>query len=87
MFPEIGREFPGGPRRGHAGGRRSCCRFRKRRRALRPETEGVPTEFVVDVHGETYRVDITGVGVAAEGKRRFFLSRSTACRKRWCSSR
>jgi pyruvate carboxylase subunit B len=36
--------------------------------------EGVPTEFVIDVHGETYRVDITGVGVKAEGKRHFYLS-------------
>ncbi|WP_407294321.1 sodium-extruding oxaloacetate decarboxylase subunit alpha [Stutzerimonas zhaodongensis] len=35
---------------------------------------GVPTEFVIDVHGETYRVDITGVGVKGEGKRHFFLS-------------
>ncbi len=36
--------------------------------------EGVPTEFVIDVHGETYRVDVTGVGVKGEGKRHFFLS-------------
>lgn len=39
-----------------------------------PANEGVPTEFVIDVHGETYRVDITGVGVKGEGKRHFFLS-------------
>ena len=26
------------------------------------------------MHGETYRVDITGVGVKAEGKRHFYLS-------------
>ncbi|MDU4249932.1 sodium-extruding oxaloacetate decarboxylase subunit alpha [Pseudomonas sp.] len=36
--------------------------------------EGVPTEFVVDVHGESYRVDITGVGVKTDGKRHFYLS-------------
>jgi pyruvate carboxylase subunit B len=36
--------------------------------------EGVPTEFVIDVHGESYRVDITGVGVKGDGKRHFFLS-------------
>ncbi|WP_017938895.1 sodium-extruding oxaloacetate decarboxylase subunit alpha [Zestomonas thermotolerans] len=36
--------------------------------------EGVPTEFVIDVHGETYRVDITGVGIKGEGKRHFYLS-------------
>ncbi|MDX5299084.1 MAG: sodium-extruding oxaloacetate decarboxylase subunit alpha [Gammaproteobacteria bacterium] len=36
--------------------------------------EGVPTEFVIDVHGETYRVDITGVGIKTDGKRHFYLS-------------
>jgi pyruvate carboxylase subunit B len=36
--------------------------------------EGVPTEFVIDVHGESYRVDITGVGVKNSGKRHFYLS-------------
>ncbi len=35
---------------------------------------GVPTEFVIDVHGESYRVDITGVGVKGSGKRHFYLS-------------
>ena len=36
--------------------------------------EGVPTEFIIDVHGESYRVDITGVGVKTDGKRHFYLS-------------
>ena len=36
--------------------------------------EGVPTEFVIDVHGESYRVDVTGVGVRGEGKRHIFLT-------------
>ncbi|GGJ78696.1 sodium-extruding oxaloacetate decarboxylase subunit alpha [Pseudomonas matsuisoli] len=36
--------------------------------------EGVPTEFVIDVHGESYRVDITGVGVRGEGKRQIYLT-------------
>jgi pyruvate carboxylase subunit B len=36
--------------------------------------KGVPTEFVIDVHGESYRVDITGVGVKGGGKRHFYLS-------------
>ncbi len=73
MFPEIGRKFL---EEREAG-------------TLVPETllpipdgsaataaggQGVPTEFVIDVHGETYRVDITGVGVKGEGKRHFFLS-------------
>jgi pyruvate carboxylase subunit B len=71
MFKDVGREFLAD----RAGG------------TLRPEpllplagpsrpaaSEGVPTEFVVDVHGETYRVDITGMGVQSQGKRRFFIS-------------
>jgi pyruvate carboxylase subunit B len=73
MFPDIGRKFL---EEREAG-------------ALKPEAllplpqaggaapvggEGVPTEFVVDVHGESYRVDITGVGVKGDGKRHFYLS-------------
>ena len=72
MFPDIGRKFL---EEREAG-------------ALKPEVllpipeaggvaavgGGVPTEFVVDVHGESYRVDITGVGVKGDGKRHFYLS-------------
>lgn len=36
--------------------------------------DGAPTEFIIDVHGETYRVDITGVSVKGDGKRHFYLS-------------
>lgn len=36
--------------------------------------QGVPTAFSVDVHGETYQVDITGIGLKTEGKRHFYLS-------------
>ena len=73
MFPDIGRKFL----EERAAG------------ALKPEVllpipeagkvaaasgEGVPTEFVIDVHGESYRVDITGVGIKGDGKRHFYLS-------------
>ena len=72
MFPDIGRKFL---EEREAG-------------TLQPEVllpipdgnvaaasvEGTPTEFVIDVHGESYRVDITGVGVKGEGKRHFYLS-------------
>lgn len=71
MFPDIGRKFL----EERAAG------------TLQPEPllpiptpgaaaarEGVPTEFIIDVHGESYRVDITGVGIKGEGKRHFFLS-------------
>jgi pyruvate carboxylase subunit B len=35
---------------------------------------GVPTEFLVDVHGESYRIAVTGVGLKSSGKRNFFLT-------------
>ncbi len=73
MFPDIGRKFLEEREAGtltpevllpipEAGG------------VARAGGEGVPTEFVVDVHGESYRVDITGVGVKTDGKRHFYLS-------------
>ncbi|UAW98381.1 sodium-extruding oxaloacetate decarboxylase subunit alpha [Halopseudomonas nanhaiensis] len=73
MFPDIGRKFL----EERAAG------------TLKPEAllpipdgsgakpmaqEGSPTEFIIDVHGETYRVDITGVSVKGDGKRHFYLS-------------
>ena len=38
------------------------------------EVSGQPTEFMIDVHGETYQVAITGVGLKGSDKRRFFLT-------------
>ena len=36
--------------------------------------EAVPTEFVVSVHGESYKVDIVGASVKSDGKRHFYVS-------------
>src|SRR5690554_6701148 len=72
MFPDIGRKFL----EERAAG------------TLQPEVllpiptgderpakaEGVATEFMIDVHGESYRIDITGVGVKGDGTRHFYLS-------------
>ena len=38
------------------------------------DVAGQPTEFMIDVHGETYQVAITGVGLKGSDKRRFFLT-------------
>ncbi len=38
------------------------------------DVAGQPTEFTIDVHGETYQVAITGVGLKGSDKRRFFLT-------------
>ena len=73
MFPDLGREYLQGRRDGTltpeaipsaetAGG------------SGRPVTEGVPTEFVIDVHGESYEVQITGVGSNSGSKRRVYLT-------------
>ncbi|MDF1764683.1 MAG: biotin/lipoyl-binding protein, partial [Oleibacter sp.] len=34
----------------------------------------VATEFLIDVHGETYEIAITGVGEAGSGRRKLYLS-------------
>ncbi|HSG90511.1 MAG TPA: sodium-extruding oxaloacetate decarboxylase subunit alpha [Pseudomonadales bacterium] len=34
----------------------------------------VPTEFLIDVHGEQFRVAVTGVGLKGTGKRHFYLT-------------
>ncbi len=71
MFPELGREFLQERQDG----------------TLQPEellppdqadrnSSGAPmaTEFRIDVHGETYEVAVTGVGVSEPGKRKLYLS-------------
>jgi pyruvate carboxylase subunit B len=73
MFPDIGRKFL----EERAAGTLSpepLLPIPEPGTVAKASGEGVPTEFVIDVHGESYRVDITGVGVKAEGKRHFYLS-------------
>ena len=72
MFPDIGRKFL----EERAAGTLTLEALLPMPNggAASPAEEGVPTEFVIDVHGESYRVDITGVGVKGGGKRHFFLS-------------
>ena len=72
MFPDIGRKFLEERAAGTLepevllpvpnGDERSAA------------AEGVATEFMIDVHGESYRIDITGVGVKGDGSRHFYLS-------------
>ena len=71
MFPDIGRKFL---EEREAGALQPAALLPIPGTTANVAQEGVPTEFVIDVHGETYRVDITGVGVKAEGKRHFYLS-------------
>jgi pyruvate carboxylase subunit B len=71
MFPDIGRKFL---EERAAGTLKPEELLPQPDGAARPAQEGVPTEFVVDVHGESYRVDITGVSVKNDGKRHFYLA-------------
>ncbi len=72
MFPDIGRDFLDQRSQGTLQPETLLPLPEDAERP--PATEGVPTEFVIDVHGENYRVDITGVGVKSDGKRHFYLS-------------
>ncbi|MFC0666728.1 sodium-extruding oxaloacetate decarboxylase subunit alpha [Azotobacter chroococcum] len=71
MFPDIGRKFL---EERKAGTLVPEALLPIPTAGAGPASEGVPTEFLIDVHGETYRVDITGVGIKGEGKRHFYLS-------------
>ena len=74
MFPDIGRKFLEERAAGTLKPEEPLPMPNGQGKAAPVGGEGVPTEFVVDVHGESYRVDITGVGVKGDGKRHFYLS-------------
>lgn len=70
MFPEVARKFL-----------EARAEDRLEPEALLPQNDGsgaaptgVPTEFRIDVHGETFTVAVTGVGLKGTGKRHFYLS-------------
>ena len=46
-----------------------------------------PTEFVIDVHGESYRVAITGVGAKGANKRHVYLTLDGMPLERACARR
>ncbi|WP_150305690.1 sodium-extruding oxaloacetate decarboxylase subunit alpha [Pseudomonas saliphila] len=72
MFPDIGRKFL---EERAAGTLKPEELLPPNSAQAKPMSEdGVPTEFIIDVHGESYRVDITGVSVKSTGKRHFYLS-------------
>ncbi|WP_043532263.1 sodium-extruding oxaloacetate decarboxylase subunit alpha [Litchfieldella xinjiangensis] len=70
MFPDIGREFLEGRRDGTLVPEPLDVK----QDTDRPASEGTPTEFVIDVHGESYEVQITGVGRDTGGKRQVYLT-------------
>jgi pyruvate carboxylase subunit B len=70
MFPDIGRQFLSD----REAGKLEPESLLPPEGEQRPESGGVPTEFRIDVHGETYEVAITGAGSLGSGKRHLYLT-------------
>ncbi|APX92827.1 oxaloacetate decarboxylase subunit alpha [Halomonas sp. 1513] len=70
LFPDIGRDFLQGRRDGSL----IPEPLPAAEDGQRPASEGTPTEFVIDVHGESYDVQITGVGRDRGGRRQVYLT-------------
>jgi pyruvate carboxylase subunit B len=72
MFPDIGRTFLEQRAAGTLQPESLMPFERRQNQAI--STGTTATEFVVDVHGESYQVAITGVGIKGTGKRHFFMT-------------
>jgi len=71
MFPDLGREFL----QQRAEGTLKPEALMQRELTVPAKAMGkVATEFKLVVHGETYEVDITGVGDSGGGRRKIYLS-------------
>jgi pyruvate carboxylase subunit B len=70
MFPEVGKRFL--EERAAGTLTPEPLELPPTQAAVSPE--GVPTEFKIDVHGETYEVQVTGAGAKSDGKRHFYLT-------------
>jgi len=73
MFPDIGRTFLEERAAGTLKPEALMVHERRKNHDNIGSTS-TPTEFVVDVHGESYQVAITGVGIKGTGKRHFYLT-------------
>jgi pyruvate carboxylase subunit B len=71
MFPDIGRSFL---EEREAGTLQPESLMPYERRQHSAPTGVTATEFMVDVHGESYQIAITGVGIKGTGKRHFYMT-------------
>lgn len=69
MFPDIGKRYLEERRAGTLKPEELLPQS-----SGRPQVEGAPTEFAIDVHGERYQVSITGIGARDDGRRQIYLS-------------
>lgn len=74
MFPEVGRQFLRDRAEGTLTPEPLLPAVAQQTTAPVAKQDGVPTEFVIDVHGESYHIDITGIGIKGTGKRHFYMS-------------
>jgi pyruvate carboxylase subunit B len=72
MFPDIGKTFL--EQRAAGTLKPEALTPYDRRKNKEANTGTTPTEFVIDVHGESYQIAITGVGIKGEAKRHFYLT-------------
>ena len=72
MFPDIGKTFL--EQRAAGTLKPEPLAPHERRKNKEASTGTTPTEFMIDVHGESYQVAITGVGIKGTGKRHFYLT-------------
>ncbi len=72
MFPDIGKTFLEQRAAGTLTPEPLLPQDRRKNKDV--STGTTPTEFMIDVHGESYQVAITGVGIKGAGKRHFYLT-------------
>ncbi|MFA7555854.1 MAG: sodium-extruding oxaloacetate decarboxylase subunit alpha [Spongiibacteraceae bacterium] len=72
MFPDLGRSFLQQRRDGTLVA--EALEPALGNSGRRVNDGGVPTEFSIDVHGESYQVAITGVGIKGAGKRHIYMT-------------
>lgn len=71
MFPDIGREYL---QQRADGTLKPEVLLPEPKAGRAASNESAPTEFIIDVHGESYEVNITGIGDAGSGKRKIYLT-------------
>lgn len=71
MFPDIGKKYL---EERKTGTLKPEPLLPPNQKGQTPQEGGVPTEFKIDVHGETYEVAITGVSVKDTNKRHYYLT-------------
>ncbi|MCH1919991.1 sodium-extruding oxaloacetate decarboxylase subunit alpha [Shewanella sp. A3A] len=74
MFPEVGRQFLHDRAEGTLTPEPLLPAAAQQTTAPVAKQDGAPTEFIIDVHGESYHIDITGIGIKGTGKRHFYMS-------------